>query len=109
MAIGKEMPEEIKTGTTTVAVALKDSVVLGAERRATMGYMIAHKNTKKVFKIDDNLGMTIAGLVGDAQVLVRYLRAEVELYRLKRGMQMSVQASSSLLANILHGSRYFPY
>ncbi|MGH6692524.1 MAG: proteasome subunit beta, partial [Gammaproteobacteria bacterium] len=109
MAIGKEMPEEVKTGTTTVAVALKDSVVMGAERRATMGYLIAHKATKKVFKIDDNLGMTIAGLVGDAQILVRYLRAEVELYRLKRGLPMSVQGASSLLANILHGSRYYPY
>lgn len=109
MAIGKEMPEEVKTGTTTVAVALKDSVVMGAERRATMGYLIAHKATKKVFKIDDNLGMTIAGLVGDAQILVRYLRAEVELYRLKRGLPITVLGASSLLANILHGSRYYPY
>jgi len=98
-----------RTGTTTVGLAAKDAVVLGAERRATMGHLIAHKNTLKVFRIDDNLGMTIAGLVGDAQVLVRYLRAEIELLRLKRGRAASVRAAANLLSSILHGARYSPY
>jgi proteasome beta subunit len=100
---------EYLKGTTTVGIVAKDGVVLGSERRATMGYTIAHKHTQKVFKVDDNLGMTIAGLIGDAQVLVRYIRAEVQLYRLKRGQPMTVQAATTLMSNILHGSRYYPY
>lgn len=100
---------EYLKGTTTVGIVAKDGVILGSERRATMGYMIAHKNAQKVFKIDDNIGMTIAGLIGDAQVLIRYMRAEVQLYKLKRGQQMSVQAATTLMSNILHGSRYYPY
>ena len=32
----------------------------------------------------DHAAMTIAGLVGDAQVLVRYMSAELQLYRLQR-------------------------
>ncbi|MCK5548244.1 MAG: proteasome subunit beta, partial [Thermoplasmata archaeon] len=80
--------KEIKTGTTTLALVCKDGIVLASERRATMGTLIAHKTTKKIFKLDDNMGMTTAGLVGDLQLLARYITAEVELYKLKRGTPM---------------------
>ena len=101
--------ENLLKGTTTVAMVCKDGVVLGTERRATAGSMIAAKQTQKVFKIDDNLGLTIAGLVGDAQTLVRYLRAEVSLYRLRRSAPLSVEGAATLLSNILSGNRMFPY
>jgi proteasome beta subunit len=95
--------EQVKKGTTTIGIVSEDSVVLATEHRATMGNVIAHKDVRKVFKIDDNLGLTTAGLVGDAQVLARYMKAEVELYKLKRGSPMSVKAASTLLSNILRG------
>lgn len=103
------MNEELKKGTTTLGLVCKDGVILATERRATMGTLIAHKVTKKLFKIDENLGLTVAGLVGDAQVLARYLSAEVELYKLKRNTSMTVKAASTLMSNILSGRRYFPY
>jgi proteasome beta subunit len=86
--------------------------VLASEHRATMGNIIAHKEVQKVFKIDDNLGLTTAGLVGDAQMLSRYIRAEVELYKLKRQASMTVKAAATLLANLLRrggGSQGFYY
>ena len=101
--------DNLLKGTTTIALVCKDGVVLGTERRATAGSMIANKATQKVFKIDDNLGITIAGLVGDAQTLARYLRAEVSLYRLRRNGALSVEGAATLLANILSGNRMFPY
>ncbi|MEW5936585.1 MAG: archaeal proteasome endopeptidase complex subunit beta [Candidatus Thermoplasmatota archaeon] len=103
------MPEEFKKGTTTVGIVCKDGVVLGTERRATMGTLIAHKTTKKLFRIDEMMGLTVAGLVGDAQILARYLMAEVELYKLKRGAPMTIRASATLISNILNGTKYFPY
>ena len=95
--------EQVNKGTTTIGIVTGESVVLATEHRATMGNVIAHKEVRKVFKIDDNLGLTTAGLVGDAQLLARYMKAEVELYKLKRGGQMSVKAASTLLSNILRG------
>ncbi len=103
------MSDELKKGTTTVGLVCSDGVVMAAERRATMGHMIAHKKTQKLFKIDEHLGLTVAGLVGDAQVLTRWLSAEAELYSLKRKKPMSVRAASTLMANILSGRRYFPF
>jgi len=96
-------------GTTTVGMVCNDGVVLATEKRATMGTLIAHKNTQKLFKIDEHIAMTTAGLVGDAQILTRYLSAEAELYRLKRDEEMSIEAAATLMANILSGRRYFPY
>jgi len=102
-------PKELETGTTTLGLACKDGTVLAADRRATAGTMIAHKHTRKVYKIDDNLGLTTAGLVGDLQLLARYITAEAELYKLKRNQPISVEAAATLTANILGARRYFPY
>ncbi|HTT26154.1 MAG TPA: archaeal proteasome endopeptidase complex subunit beta [Thermoplasmata archaeon] len=101
--------EKLLKGTTTIGLVLKDGVVLATERRATAGTLIANKSTQKLFKIDQNIGMTVAGLVGDAQVLARYLRAEVSLYRLRRNAPLSAEGAATLLANILSGNRMFPY
>jgi proteasome beta subunit len=99
----------LKTGTTTVGIVTKDGVVMGADMRATMGHLIAHKQTQKLFRIDEHLAMTIAGSVGDAQVLVRWLQSEVDLYKLKRGSPMSVEAAATLMANILNSRKFTPF
>jgi proteasome beta subunit len=101
--------EEVKKGTTTIGLVCKDGVVMATEMRATMGTLIAHRTTQKLFKIDDNLGLTVAGVVGDAQTLARYITAEVELYKLKRSQPMTVRSAATLTSNILAGSRFYPY
>lgn len=102
-------PEKMKTGTTTLGMVCKDGVIMATEHRATMGTLIAHTETQKLFRIDDHIGLTTAGLVGDAQSLARYITAEAELYKLKRDQHMTVKAAATLTANILSGSRYYPY
>jgi proteasome beta subunit len=108
-AVTAKDEERLLKGTTTIGIVAKDGVVLATERRATAGTMIANKSTNQLFKIDQNIGMTVAGLVGDAQVLGRYLRAEVALYRLRRSAPLSTEGAATLLANILSGNRMFPY
>jgi proteasome beta subunit len=84
-----ENPEaQLRKGTTTVGLVCKDGVIMGTEHRATAGTLIAHKNTQKLFKVDEHLALCVAGLVGDAQVLARYITAEVQLYRLKHNAWM---------------------
>ncbi len=95
-------------GTTTVGITCKDGVVLASDKRATLGTLIAHKFVKKTFKIDEHLGATVAGVVGDAQMLIKWMQAEARLYRFKRGKEMSANALASLVSNILFSSRYFP-
>jgi len=98
--------ETLKTGTTTVGIKTKEGVILASERRATMGNIIAHSHVQKVFSISDNIGMTIAGLVGDAQLMVRFLQSEVAMYNMKRGAPMSVGAAATLVANVIRQGFY---
>ena len=101
--------EKLKTGTTTVGLLGSNFVVLAAERKATMGYLVASKHTKKIIKMDKHAGMTIAGNVGDAQALERYIKAEMKLYELEESRKISIKAIATLVSNILYARSYFPY
>jgi proteasome endopeptidase complex, beta component (EC 3.4.25.1). Threonine peptidase. MEROPS family T01A len=101
--------EELKTGTTTLAMVVNDGVVVGADRRVTAGYMVAHKVGKKIYQVDDKIALTTAGLVGDLQMLVRYVKAEAELYKYKKGVNITVEGLTTLLANILNQTKYMPF
>lgn len=98
-----------KTGTTTLGMVCKDGVVIATEQRATMGTLIAHKQTKKLYKIDNHLALATAGLVGDLQTLARYLNAEANLYRLKRDTRIPVESAATLMGNILNQRKFAPY
>jgi proteasome beta subunit len=98
-----------KTGTTTLGIVCKEGVVIATETRATMGTLIAHKETKKLYKIDEHLALATAGLVGDLQVLARYLNAEANLYRLKRDVKMPVESAATLMSNIMNQRKFYPY
>jgi len=104
-----ESDKVTKTGTTTLGIVCKEGVVIATETRATMGHLIAHKETKKLYKIDEHLALATAGLVGDLQVLARYLNAEANLYRLKRDVKMPVQSAATLMSNIMNQRKFMPY
>lgn len=101
--------QKLKTGTTTVGIVCKDCVVLGAESKSTMGWLIAGKEVQKIHQIDDKVALTISGGVGDAQALIRILRAEINIYKLTRNTEITVRAIATLLSNILSQSRWYPY
>ncbi|HPY59967.1 MAG TPA: archaeal proteasome endopeptidase complex subunit beta [Methanospirillum sp.] len=96
-------------GTTTVGIVFETGVVLASEKRATMGYLISNKTAKKIYQVAPRIGLTTAGGVGDAQQLARLMTVEANLYEIRRGKRISVQAASTLLSNILHGNRMFPF
>lgn len=105
----EEIQEKLKTGTTTVGVVCKDGVVLTAERKATMGYLVASKEAEKIYKVDEHIATTVAGLVGDAQALVRFIKAELKLYKLEEEKRISIDAAATLIANIFYSRRFYPY
>src|SRR3972149_4433178 len=78
-----EKPEIRKTGTTTVGMVCKDGVVLAAEKKSTLGYLVASKDSEKIIAVEDHVAITIAGYSGDAQALARYLRAELKLFAIQ--------------------------
>jgi proteasome beta subunit len=104
-----ENPTVRKTGTTTVAIVCKDAIVLAADKKATMGYLIASKETEKILPLDEHIAMNIAGVSGDAQALARYLKAEFKLFSIQNGRKIPVKSAAALLSNILQGNKFYPY
>jgi proteasome beta subunit len=96
-------------GTTTIGLTCSDGVVFIADMRASWGTFVASKRARKTFKINDLVGATVAGSVGDAEALMRLIKAEASLYEMNSRKKMSAKAIAALMANILQGSKVFPY
>lgn len=94
----------MKTGTTTVGIVCKDGVILGADRRATAGYMVADKKAQKVIKINDEMAITIAGLVSDAQLISKIIRAQLKLLEVRKGKKSTVKQAANLLAGLVYNN-----
>lgn len=109
MIHGAEIKKQLETGTTTVGLVCSEGIVIAAEKKATMGYLVASKKAEKIRQLDEHIGMTIAGVVGDAQALERYIKAELKLYKLKEERPIRVEAAAHLIANILYARRFYPY
>jgi len=92
-------------GTTTVAAVCVDGVILATDTRATMGSYVASKHAKKVYKITDQLAMTIAGGVAVAQRIVDVLKVNAKLFELEKERPMPVATAARLVSNILFSNR----
>src|SRR3989304_8308644 len=108
MAQNNTINQLVLKGTTTIGAVCKDGVILASDTRVTMGFYVAHKFGKKVYKIDDHLGMTIAGVVADAQRVVDILTANAQLYRINLNRPIPVSSAARLVANLLFSARYMP-
>jgi proteasome beta subunit len=95
----------IVKGTTTIGVVCKDGVILASDTRVTMGYYVAHKQGKKVYKIDDHIGMTIAGSVADAQKVIDIITANAQLYRINLNRPMPINSAARMTSNLLFSAR----
>jgi proteasome beta subunit len=102
--------KSLKTGTTTAGLTCKDSVIFGADKRASMGYFVGSKTTEKVLNIQDHLWMTIAGGVADALYLVDVIRAQTTIYQLEHDDNpIKIKSAGKMLSNILYSNKMFPY
>ena len=96
------------TGTTTVGLIFKEGIVFATDQRVTAGHYIAHRHGKKVHMIDSHAGITISGVVADAQAVIDILRYHVKLYRIERGRPMPIRSIATLASNIFFAYRLFP-
>ncbi len=95
-------------GAASVAIKCKDGVVLGSDRRATWGYTVTNKSTRKVFKVTEYIGMAAYGLIGDFQILVKILRAQANLYILDAGERISTKSMGKMVSNYLYSRKMMP-
>ena len=100
-------PELTKTGTTTVAVAADDAVVVMADRRASAGgRFVTSKNTQKVDQVHPTAAVALSGAVGSLQDYTRRLESQADQYEIRRGDPPSMHAFATFAGNLLRGGPY---
>ena len=92
-------------GATTVGAVFGEGVILASEKRVVYRSYILSRNAKKVFKINERIGMACAGLISDMQSLLGELKSKVYLFELETRRQISVKSTARLLSNMLFEER----
>jgi proteasome beta subunit len=101
--MGEDFKEYTKKGTTTVGIVCKDGIVLAADKRVTLGgQIVSNKKVDKIVKITDSMALTTAGSVSDIQLVVKLIRAELNLRRIREGKESTIKEAVNLLGSIVY-------
>jgi proteasome beta subunit len=95
-------------GATAVGVTYKDGLVLGAERRITLGNYVVSKSGMKVFKMTETVGAVCAGMVADMQNLVKEVGVYAKLKELEARRPLKPAAVAKLTSVIMFERRFSP-
>jgi proteasome beta subunit len=91
-------------GTTIVAAAFAEGVIMAGDRRSTAGNMIAQRDIEKVFRSDDYSCVGIAGVAGIGLELVRLFQLELEHYEKLEGRTLSLEGKANRLSAFVRGN-----
>jgi proteasome beta subunit len=96
-----------RTGTTTVGLTTHEGVVVGADRRASLGgRFVSNKNVLKIERVHPTAVLTLVGSVGGAQSFIRTIRAEASLSETRRDDPLSISALATLAGNFARGGPF---
>jgi len=84
--------EAVRRGTTAICCRNKDSVVFAVEKKNSELQEVI--GSEKIFKIDDHVGVAIAGLTADARVLVDRARVQAQVNLLNYDEKITVKDST---------------
>ena len=88
-------------GTTVLACRYQDGVVIGGDRQATEGHLIAHRRIRKVYRADRMSAVAVAGTAGLALEMVRLFSVELEHYEKIEGAMLSLEGKANFLARLV--------
>ena len=100
--------EQYLPGATAVGITYKDGVVLGAERRITLGSFVRSKSGRKVFKVTETVGAVCAGMVADMQNLVKEVSVYSKLKELESRKALKPNSVAKLMSTLMFQNRYAP-
>jgi proteasome alpha subunit len=92
--------ELVKRGSPVVGVRSKEGVVLAAIE-PKLSKLAAPSNSKKIFKIDDHIGVAIAGLSPDARILIRQARLYSQSNKMTYDEPVDVEDLTSSVGDLL--------
>jgi proteasome beta subunit len=90
--------------TTIVAATYADGVLMAGDRRATMGNLIAQRDTEKVYAADDHSLIGVAGTAGVGVEMVRLFQMELEHYEKIEGTGLTLFGKANRLSTMIRNN-----
>jgi len=90
--------------TTIVAIICSDGVLMGGDRRATMGNLIAQRDIEKVFAADAYSLVGMAGTAGFGLEMMRLFQVELEHYEKIESTMLSLEGKANRLASMVRNN-----
>jgi len=78
--------EAIGQAGTCLGILASDGVLLAAEKRVTNKLLDDMVMQEKIYKINENMAVTVAGITSDANILINMLRVEGQNHLLRQGV-----------------------
>ncbi|XP_008543308.1 proteasome subunit alpha type-3 [Microplitis demolitor] len=91
----------VENSGTVISLRGKDGVVFAVEKLVTSKLYEAGAN-KRIFNIDEHVGMAVAGLISDARQIVETARSEAASYRAQYGVGIPVKYLNERVAMYMH-------
>jgi proteasome alpha subunit len=92
--------QAVRRGSTAAGLVVNNGVVLGATKSSAP--LSVSDSYKKIFVIDDHIGIVGSGILADARYLVEIARVKAQINRITYGEPISVHTTAKYLANHKH-------
>jgi proteasome alpha subunit len=79
----------VKQGSCALGIVCKDGVVLASDKRI-LDPLIIPESVEKIFKLDEHLGTTVAGILSDARVLVERAQVKAQQHKMSYSTPIDV-------------------
>ncbi|KAK6470093.1 proteasome subunit beta type-9-like isoform X1 [Huso huso] len=94
------LSEEVKTGTTIMAIEFDGGVVLGSDSRVSAGESIVNRVMNKLSPLHDKIYCALSGSAADAQAMADMVSYQLQLHSIEMGEAPRVSSAATLVRNI---------
>ncbi|XP_017563962.1 proteasome subunit beta type-9 [Pygocentrus nattereri] len=94
------LSEEVKTGTTIIAIGYEGGVVLGSDSRVSAGASVVNRVMNKLSPLHDKIYCALSGSAADAQTIAEIVNYQLDVHSIEVGEDPLVRSAATLVKNI---------
>ncbi|TKS89112.1 Antigen peptide transporter 2 [Collichthys lucidus] len=94
------LSEEVKTGTTIIAIEYNGGVVLGSDSRVSAGASVVNRVMNKLSPLHDKIYCALSGSAADAQTIAEMVNYHLDVHSIEIGEDPQVRSAATLVRNI---------
>ncbi|XP_046693695.1 proteasome subunit beta type-9 [Silurus meridionalis] len=94
--------EEVKTGTTIIAVTFEGGVVVGSDSRVSAGESVVNRVMNKLSQLHDKIYCALSGSAADAQTIAEIVNYQLDVHSIELEEDPLVCSAATLVKNITY-------